>query len=283
MGAGPRPRQGRERAVAWTASCCLRGCSKNSEYEKNLFGDISAMTQVNRAGPGAREGDRARRLAPAPAERLGLPAAGHHADLLGGLPGVARPGAGIRQAGAARKSARTTRCCSTSCSSATCARTARRCRASVFETRRVLRGRLELAVLSFSACPATASARSTASPRSANRTARPTAAWWTAVRPGLALTDEDHSEGTRPPEAGQLAPRHAAPRDRHGGNPFRRLRRQDHRHRDRLPDPQRGPALEGLLARSRRNSAPGTRTTPTGRNTASATRAAAGAPRRARR
>ncbi len=52
--------------------------------------------------------------------------------------------------------------------------------------------------------------------------------------------------------------------------------------RDRLPGAQRGPALEGLLGDRARSSAPATPTTPTGRSTASATRAAAAAPRRAR-
>src|SRR6185436_2063156 len=52
--------------------------------------------------PGARAGDRTRGLAPAPAERLRLPAARRDAAVLGGLPGVARPGAGFRQPGAAR-------------------------------------------------------------------------------------------------------------------------------------------------------------------------------------
>ena len=60
------------------------------KYEKHCYGDISAMTQVNRAGPVARESHRAHRLARAAAQRLGLSAAGRDADFFGGLPDKCR-------------------------------------------------------------------------------------------------------------------------------------------------------------------------------------------------
>ena len=64
--------------------------------------------------------------------------------------------------------------------------------------------------------------------------------------PGLALTEADIQQRARPAQARNVAARHAAARIRHGGDPVRRVRRQDHRHADRAADPQRGRAQQGL-------------------------------------
>ena len=70
----------------------------------------------------------------------------------------------------------------------------------------------------------------TASPPSANRTARPSAAWWTAARPGMELTEADiqrELDRRKPGTSRHVTQRRGAG---HGGNPLRRIRGQDHRH-----------------------------------------------------
>ena len=94
-------------------------------------------------------------------------------------------------------------------------------------------------------CPATRSARCSASPRSANRTARRSAASSTAARRAGARR-AGHPARARPAQARHVAPRHAAARIRHGRDPVRRVRGPHDRHADRAPDPQRGPAQQGL-------------------------------------
>ncbi len=86
----------------------------------------------------------------------------------------------------------------------------------------------------------------------------------------------------RPPHARPVAFHHPAPGTRPGEDPVRRVRGQDHRYADRAADRECRRAQQGLLATSRGSSGRAMPTTPTGRNTASATIAAAAAPRRAR-
>ncbi len=92
---------------------------------------------------------------------------------------------------------------------------------------------------------------------------------WRIARSGDRLRRRWLSAGTRnqrsrypgrarSPQAGNVAPRHAAPRTGYGRDPLRRLRRQDDRHTDRPPDPQSGPAQQGLR-QHRRNLPPGPR------------------------
>ena len=100
--------------------------------------------------------------------------------------------------------------------------------------------------------------------------------------PGLALARGGHPARARPAPAGHVAPRHAAARAGHGRDPVRRVRGPHHRHADRAPDPQPGRAQQGLREHRRHVPARATPTTRTGRSTASATIAAAGASRRAR-
>ena len=69
---------------------------------------------------------------------------------------------------------------------------------------------------------------------------------------------------------------------RQGADPLRRVRGPDHRHADLAADRERRRALQGLRRHRATSSAPATPTTPIGPNTASATIAAAAAPRRAR-
>jgi hypothetical protein len=71
-------------------------------------------------------------------------------------------------------------------------------------------------------------------------------------------------------------------RERMKSRSCRRLSGPHHRHADRAADPQHRPALEGLREHRQSSSAPVMPTTPTGRNTASAIRAAAVARRRAK-
>ena len=78
---------------------------------------------------------------------------------------------------------------------------------------------------------------------------------------GLGACSGRHPKGARPAKAGHVAPRHAAARVRRGRDPLRRVRGPHHRHRDRLPDPQRGPALEGLRGDRAKSSGPAMPTT----------------------
>ena len=133
----------------------------------------------------------------------------------------------------------------------------------------------------LSACRPTASASSSASPPGARATGRRSAASSTAARRACRWPSR-HPALARPPPARPVALHHPAPRARPGQHPLRRVRGPDHRHADRLCDRERGPALQGLRRDQGHASAPATPTTPTGRNTASATIAAAAAPRRAR-
>ena len=64
--------------------------------------------------------------------------------------------------------------------------------------------------------------------------------------PGLALAEADIQHRARPPPAGHVAARDAAPRVRHRRDPVRRVRGPHDGHADRAPDPQRGPAQQGL-------------------------------------
>ena len=179
------------------------------------------------------------RLACAPAERLGLSAARRDAGLLGRLPGVAQ---------AARAGARR-RCCSEIRAHNPLLFDFVLKRAAALERQSARRGRVRDARVfheMISACRATPSACSSASPPSASRTARRSAAWSTAARPGWRCRDADIQPRPRPPQARHLAPRHAAPRGRRGRDPLRRVRRPDHRHADRAADPQHGPAQQGL-------------------------------------
>ena len=114
------------------------------------------------------------------------------------------------------------------------------------------------------------------------------------ARAGDRLRDRRLPAGHRA-RAGGLPRRPRAPRHRHARRHTsqrheadeveilsRRVRRPHHRHADRAADPQHRRAQQGLRRRSPSSSAPATPTTPTGRSTASAIRAAAGARRRAR-
>ena len=99
--------------------------------------------------------------------------------------------------------------------------------------------------------------------------------------PGLAISPADIRPGRpRPPQARHLAPRDAAPRAGYGRDPLRRVRRRPPGRRS-APDPQPDQRSKdyGNIAETFR---PGTRTTCTRRNTASATTAAAAVRRRAR-
>ena len=86
----------------------------------------------------------------------------------------------------------------------------------------------------------------------------------------------------RPAQARHQPAHHPAPGSRRGGDSFRGVRGQDHRHADRPADPQHRPEVQGLLTRSRTCSARPMPTTPTTTSTACATNAAAAVPRRAR-
>ena len=100
--------------------------------------------------------------------------------------------------------------------------------------------------------------------------------------PRIPLAESRHPALARPPPARTVALHHAAAGERPGEDPLRRVRGPDHRHADHAADRQRGRALQGLRRDRATRSAPATPTSPTGRNTASATIAAAAAPRRAR-
>ena len=55
-----------------------------------------------------------------------------------------------------------------------------------------------------------------------------------------------HPARARPPPPGHVAARDAAPRAGYRGDPLRRVRGTHHRRADRAPDPQPGPAQQGL-------------------------------------
>ena len=94
-------------------------------------------------------------------------------------------------------------------------------------------------------CPATRSARSSASHRSAKSHGPAIGCVVDGCPPGLALAEADiqrELDRRKPGTSRHVTQR----REPTGRNPLRRVRRQDHGHADRASDPQRGRTQQGL-------------------------------------